>query len=152
MEEFLERRDSESKQIVVFSLENEEFGVPIECIKEIRKLSDLTITKVPRSKKYIAGVVNLRGRILPVIDLRVRFRMKESITDASRIIVFEVEEDVCGAIVDAVTEVVKVPVDDIEPPAGAVSGIQRDYIEGIAKIGERLVVLVSLELIAKTQD
>jgi purine-binding chemotaxis protein CheW len=59
---------------------------------------------------------------------------------------------VCGAIVDAVTEVVKVPVDDIEPPAGAVSGIQRDYIEGIAKIGERLVVLVSLELIAKTQD
>lgn len=135
-------------QVVVFRLAAEEFGTSIDSIKEIRKLSDLSITKVPKTKEYIAGVVNLRGKIIPVIDLRMRFGMEKSVSETSRIIVFEVEDDVCSAIVDEVNEVIKIPNENIETATSMVSGINKDYIEGIAKIDDRLVVLVNLQLIA----
>ncbi|MDD4264751.1 MAG: chemotaxis protein CheW, partial [Firmicutes bacterium] len=95
-----------------------------------------------------AGVVNLRGKIIPVIDLRMRFGMEKSVSETSRIIVFEVEDDVCSAIVDEVNEVIKIPNENIETATSMVSGINKDYIEGIAKIDDRLVVLVNLQLIA----
>lgn len=135
-------------QVVVFRLAAEEFGTSIDSIKEIRKLSDLSITKVPKTKEYIAGVVNLRGKIIPVIDLRMRFGMEKSVSETSRIIVFEVEDDVCSAIVDEVNEVIKIPNENIETATSMVSCINKDYIEGIAKIDDRLVVLVNLQLIA----
>lgn len=146
--EQVENLNDQEKQVVVFKLGTEEFGASIDSVKEIRKMDDQKITVVPRTKEYIAGVVNLRGKIIPVIDLRLRFGMEKVVNESNRIIVIEVEDDVCGVIVDAVNEVIKIPSTSIEVATEMISGINKDYIEGIAKIDSRLVILVNLQLIA----
>lgn len=133
-------------QFVGFFIRDDEFGVDIREIQEINKL--VPITEVPRSPQFVEGVINLRGQIVPVIDLRVRFNIERKEYDKkTRIIVINVNNKKIGLIVDSVSEVLRISLSDIQdPPAEAVrEGVE--FIKGIAEINDRLVVILDLKSI-----
>jgi purine-binding chemotaxis protein CheW len=137
---------SELLQLVSFVLGNEEFGVDIICVQEINRM--LQITKVPNSPDYVEGVVNLRGRVIPVLDLRQKLGMpKKEHDNNTRIIVVEVNNKTVGFIVDGVKEVLRVPVSITEAPPEIVTGINSEYIKSVGKLEDRLLILIDLEKI-----
>lgn len=134
------------EQLVTFSLGSEEFGVDIVCVQEIIRIPP--ITRVPKAPDYVEGVINLRGNVIPVVSLRKRFGMGEAEdSDLSRIIVLQVQNKVFGIRVDAVTEVLRLDTEAIEPPPPVALGMDAHYIRGVGKIGERLLILLNLEYI-----
>jgi len=134
------------EQLVTFSLGTEEFGVDIMCVQEIIRIPP--ITRVPKSPTYIEGVINLRGNVIPVVSLRTRFGMgRVEETDLSRIIVLQVKTKVFGIRVDAVTEVLHLDSEAIEPPPPIALGMDAQFIRGVGKIGERLLILLELDQI-----
>lgn len=140
------------QQFVVFGLANEKYGVPVEQVESIERLTP--ITRVPKTLPFIKGVMNLRGVVVPVIDVRERFgfAVSES-TDETRIIVAKVEDVVVGLIVDSVHDVLTVSSANIEEPPAMVGGIQAAYLNGIAKVGEDLFVLVNLnKILSETES
>ena len=139
------------QQLVVFDLANEHYGVNIAAVESIIKLQAITV--VPHAPRFVEGVTNLRGKVLPVIDLRKRFGLAASApTKASRIIVIEVLGATMGVVVDGVSEVLRVNMDTIEPPSPLVTTAESAFITGIAKIGERLVILLDLGRVLSTQE
>ena len=133
-----------SLQTVGFRIGKELFGVDIASVKEIVRVPE--IVKVPDTPDFIEGVINLRGRIVSVIDLKKRFRLgRVDRTKASRILVAEMDGRVVGLLVDAASEVLRLPADSIEPPPDMVSGIGIDYITGVGKIGERIIILLDIK-------
>jgi len=131
------------RQLVVFQLASEVYGVDINGVREIIRMQE--ITQVPNAPEFIEGVINLRGKICPVMDLRKRFGVTAAdVTADSRIVVVEVGGDDVGMIVDAVTEVLRVTEGRISPPTG-VSGGNADVVEGIVNLDDRLIILVNLE-------
>jgi len=149
-EDILGRKPEQKElQIVSFHL-GEEYGLPIEQVREIIRVG--AITQVPNSPDYMEGVINLRGRVLPVLNLRKRLKIKEmDITKASRIVVAEINSKVIGLLVDSVSHVLKIPKDVIEPPPEEVLEIDTDYIKGVGKLGERLIILLDLERLLKRE-
>jgi purine-binding chemotaxis protein CheW len=136
--------EAEERQLVVFQLGAELYGVDIARVHEIIRWQ--TITRVPRSPAFVEGVINLRGKIIPVVDLRRRFGLSDvDNTSASRIVVVEIGDQVVGIIVDS--EVLRVNTSTIEPPSPVVAGIEAEYLQGIAKLPERLVILLDLDRI-----
>ena len=134
------------EQLVTFSLGSEEFGVDIMLVQEIIRIPP--ITRVPKAPAYVEGVINLRGNVIPVISLRTRFSMDlVEETDLSRIIVLQVQTKVFGIRVDAVTEVLRIDSEAIEPPPPIALGIDSQFIRGVGKIGERLIILLELDQI-----
>lgn len=135
------------EQLVTFSLGSEEFGVDIMLVQEIIRIPP--ITRVPNTPVFVEGVINLRGNIIPVVCLRTRFGMPQvEMTDFSRIIVFLVQGKVLGIRVDAVTEVLRLDGEAIEPsPAISVGSLESKFIRSVGKIGERLIVLLDLDQI-----
>jgi purine-binding chemotaxis protein CheW len=142
-------------QLVTFMLGAEEYGVPISQIQEIDRLSK--ITKVPKAARFVEGVTNLRGEVIPVLDTRKRFDL-ESIAsdDRTRIIIVELGGVKTGLIVDSVREVLSLPKKDIAPPPDAIhSAIDQRFISGIGKVdsGRRMVVLLDVEkILSKTEQ
>ncbi len=135
---------SKSLQTVGFKIGKELFGVDISNVKEIVRVPE--IVKVPDTPDFIEGVINLRGRIVSVIDLKKRFRLgRVDRTKTSRILVAEMDGMVVGLLVDAASEVLRLPADSIEPPPDMVSGIGIDYITGVGKIGERIIILLDIK-------
>ena len=138
-------------QLVTFHLGEEEFGVKILVVNEIIRLTQ--ITQVPNAPAFIEGVINLRGRVLPVVGLRKRFNMKNiPLDDRSRIIVMELNHNVVGFLVDAVSEVLRIPVSTVEPAPAVVAGIGSEYIEGVGKLDDRLLILLDLEALLGDTD
>jgi purine-binding chemotaxis protein CheW len=138
-------------QLVVFSLDNEHYGVKISAVESIIKLQ--SISSVPHAPAFVKGVTNLRGVVLPVIDLRKRFDLpaREASKD-TRIVVVEVNGAMTGVIVDAVSEVLRVPGKDIEPPPPLVTTADSTFVTGIAKVGGRLIILLDLSQVLNTQE
>ncbi|ETA68961.1 MAG: purine-binding chemotaxis protein CheW [Methanolobus sp.] len=136
-------------QMVVFQLGGEEFGVEIMKVQEIIRMPE--ITQIPQSPEFVEGVINLRGRIIVVINLDKRFNLASKEVDAhSRIIVVEIGENVVGMIVDSVNEVLRIPKSSVDPaPELVTSNISREYITGVGKIDGRLLILLDL---AKVMD
>ena len=133
-------------QLVIFQLSEQTYGIDIASVYEIIRME--TITRVPRTPDFVEGVINLRGRIIPVIDLSKRFNLACSDrTNSSRIIIVDVGGNTIGMIVDAVSEVLRVPLDSIEPPPPMVHGIDAAYLRGIAILDSRLIILLNLEKI-----
>ncbi len=131
-------------QLVSFVVESEEFGVDILKVQEI--IRTVEITRVPKSPEFVEGVINLRGKIVPVIDLRRRFGIgKRDRDNESRIIVVELTEKVVGFLVDKVKEVIRVEKSIIEPPPELTTSISSNYITGVAKLQDRLLILLDLE-------
>ena len=131
-------------QLVVFDLATEHYGVDISDVREIMRMQ--TITSVPGAVGYIEGVINLRGKVLPVLDLKKRLGLKSTErTEESRIMVIDLAEGEAGVIVDAVTEVLRVSNTAIDPPSSMVSQGNSDYLRGIAKLEDRLIILLDLD-------
>jgi len=138
-------------QLVTFKLGDEEFGVDILKVQEINKM--MNITRIPNAPDFIEGVINLRGKIIPVIDLRRRMDFKPKEWDSrTRIIVTELDGKVVGFVVDSVSEVLRIPESTIEPPPSIISGIESEYIVGVGKIEERLLILLNMERVLSGKD
>ena len=136
--------DIREEQLVAFQLSGQAYGVDIASVFEIIRIS--AITRVPRTPHFVEGVINLRGKIIPVIDLCKRFNLPQSEkTNASRIIIVEVEGNTIGMVVDGVSEVLSIPVDSIEPPPPMIHGIDAAYLRGISIIEGILTILLDLE-------
>ncbi len=132
------------EQLVIFELANEVYGVDISRVQEIIRMT--TITRLPRAPEFVEGVINLRGKVIPVVDLQNRFGLQQGErTKASRIVVVDVGDHTIGMVVDAVSEVLRVPADAVEPPSPVVTTIESDYIRGIAKLEGRLIILLDLD-------
>jgi purine-binding chemotaxis protein CheW len=137
-------KSEELIQLVSFTIGDEEFGVDILKVQEINRM--LAVTRVPNSPEYIDGVINLRGKVIPIIDLRRRFQMERREHDKNtRIVVVELSGKVVGFVVDAVSEVMRIPKSVTEPPPPIVAGIDAEYITAVAKLEDRLLILLDLE-------
>jgi purine-binding chemotaxis protein CheW len=146
-----ESQKEDLRQFVSFVVAGEEFGVNILKVQEIIRPVD--ITRVPHAPEFVEGVINLRGRILPVIDLRTRFGFPERAQDdETRIIVVEIGSQTVGFMADAVEEVLRVDVTSIEPAPELAVGIDAHYLRGVAKLDERLLILLDLEGILSTDE
>src|SRR6476660_3506879 len=134
----------EERQLVVFQLGAELYGVEIARVHEIIRLQ--TVTRVPRAPSFVEGVINLRGKVIPVVDLRRRFGLPSAEhTRSTRIVVVEIGDQVVGIVVDGVSEVLRVNTATVEPPSPVVAGVDSEYLHGIAKLPERLVILLDLD-------
>jgi len=136
--------EGDQLQLVTFEVANEEFAVDILLVHEINRMMDLT--RVPQSPPEVEGVINLRGKIIPVVDLRRRFGFGPAERDEqSRIIVVEVRDRVIGFMVDRVHEVLRINSGIIDPPPSMISSIDSDFIKGVGKLEDRLIILLEIE-------
>ena len=139
------------QQLVIFELANEFYGVDISGVEAIIRLQ--SITRMPSAPHFVEGVINLRGAVLPVIDLRRRFSLPASERDAhTRIVVVDVSGSKVGMIVDGVSEVLRVQMDTIEPPSPMVITVDSAFITGIAKMEGRLVILIDLSRVLSVDE
>ena len=139
------------KQLVLFGLDKEIYGVDISTVHEIIRMQP--VTKVPKAPFYVEGIINLRGRVIPVVDIRKRFGLDcVEQTQDSRIVVVDIGGTTIGMIVDEVTEVMRIPSDSIEPRSDIVAAGDSDYLLGIARVGEQMVILLDLnKLLPKSE-
>lgn len=139
-------------QLVIFNLSDEEFGLDISRVREIIRIQD--ITPMPKAPDFIEGVINLRGQVIAVMDLAKRFGLKEfKKTDKSRIVVSEVKENTAGLIVDEVPEVLRIAEDNIDPtPEMIETQVHSDFIKGVGKLENRLVILLNAEKILSHEE
>lgn len=134
---------SNTQQLVVFSLADEEYGVAITQIQEIIRQPD--ITRIPGMPDFIEGVINLRGKIIPVIDLRNRFGLEQKVeTDKTRVVVADAGGQTIGLVVDSVSEVVNLPKDQVDPIPPTIASIDAEYLSGVGKMDKRIVILLDL--------
>jgi purine-binding chemotaxis protein CheW len=142
---------TELLQLVSFKIGNEEFGVDILNVHEINKM--VPITKVPNAPVFVEGVINLRGRVIPIIDLRTRLKLEKKEHDKdTRIIVVEINKRTVGFIVDAVREVLRIPMNITEAPPEIVTGIDSEFIKAVGKLEDRLLILIDLEKVLSVSD
>ncbi len=131
-------------QLVSFNIGDEEFGVDILQVQEINRM--LEVTRVPNAPEYVDGVINLRGKVIPIIDLRRRFGMERKPHDKNtRIVVVELSKQVVGFVVDAVQEVLRIPKSVTEPPPSIAGGVHEEYITAVGKLEDRLLILLDLQ-------
>ena len=139
-------------QLVSFRLAEEEYGIEISRVREIILVGE--ITEVPQTPPYVKGLINLRSTVIPIVDLKLRFGLPDTEqTDDTRIVVVDVGGKTIGVIVDAVNEVLRISRDQIAPPPQAVQGnAGDDYVTGLAKVNDRLLILLDIEKIMFDQD
>lgn len=139
-------QDTSLLQLVTFGIGEEEFGLDILKVQEI--IRTVEVTKVPSAPAFVDGVINLRGRIIPIITLRKRFGLPPRQEDKNtRIIVIELPKAIVGFVVDWVSEVLRISASTVEPPPAIISGIESDYISGVGKLQDRLLILLDLDRI-----
>lgn len=142
---------SELLQLVSFNIGSEEFGVDILKVQEINRMVE--ITKVPQAPHYVEGVINLRGKVIPIVDLRKRFNLEVKEYDKStRIVVVDIGGNIMGMVVDSVSEVLRLPSSTIEPPPEIATGINSEYIKGVAKLEDRLLIFLDLSKVINMNE
>lgn len=138
-------------QVVSFHLGNEEYGVDISQVQEIIRMVE--ITHVPRAPRFMEGVINLRGQLIPIIDLRTRFGMpRTDHTKSTRIVVTEIGSKKVGIIVDSVSEVINIPIEQVEDAPDMIAGVGTEYIQGVGKVGDRLIILLDLTMVITGEE
>lgn len=138
-------------QLVSFRIGSEEFGVDILKVQEINRMVD--ITRVPQAPHYVEGVINLRGKVIPIVDLRKRFNLDVKEYDKNtRIVVVDIGGTIMGMVVDSVSEVLRLPISTIEPPPEIAAGVNSDYIKGVAKLEDRLLIFLDLSKVIAFED
>lgn len=136
--------DSSVMQFVSFLLEEVEFGINILSVHEILRMPE--ITRLPNTPDFIKGVINLRGNVIPIVDVRIRFDFPSGqITDLTRVIVVETGEKLVGLLVDNVYQVVRLPEGNIDPPSDLIEGVSEEFITGIGRMRDRLIVILNLD-------
>ncbi len=132
------------RQYVIFKLSSEEYGVDIMNVKEISEYKQSV--KIPNTPKFVDGIINLRGDITPIINLKKRFNLDESSIDSdTRIIVINIKSRQVGFVVDEASQVIRLSEEDIEPAPELVAGVDKKYITGVGKLKDRIVLLLNLE-------
>ena len=132
-------------QLVSFKLDNEEYGIEVLKVREIIRM--IPITHMPNTPAYVEGIINLRGKIIPVVSMRKKFSLREQDNSIqTRIVVMDISGELMGFIVDSVSEVIRISGSEIQPPPNVVSGgIDQECITGVINQTERLLVLLDLE-------
>lgn len=145
------QRQQEILQLVTFTLGEEEFAVDILKVQEINRMKE--ITRIPNAPDFVEGVINLRGKVIPVIDLRKRFNMPEKAhSDQSRIMIMEVCSIIMGLIVDAVSEVLRIPSELVKSPPPMATTVSSEFIKGIAEVESRLIILLDMDKIMSNKE
>lgn len=138
-------------QLVTFGIDHEEFGVEILKVQEIIRSVD--ITRVPKAPDFVEGVINLRGHVIPIIDMRKRFGLPPREPDhRTRIIVVEITGRIVGFMVDSVSEVLRIPSATVEPPPDMIAGVDSRYLNGVGKLADRLLILIDLEKVLSNTE
>lgn len=146
----VEQSASREERIVVFKLADESYGVDIATVQQIIRMQH--ITKVPRAPEFVEGVINLRGKVIPVVDLRRRFGLPIAERNSgNRMIVVELGDQTVGIVVDGVSER-KIPVDSIEAPPPVLATVDSEYLRGIAKVDDDLIILLSLDKVLSAES
>jgi purine-binding chemotaxis protein CheW len=139
------------RQLILFTLGKGSYGIPIENVFEIKRMEEITV--VPKAPKFIEGVINLRGNIIPVVDLRKRFGMdKVEISKKTKIIIVEIGKRQFGLIVDSVAEVLTISNDQIDSTLPSVSGLKSEFIEGIGKFEDKLIIILDISKILQSDE
>lgn len=138
-------------KVIVFQLKDEEYGVGVDQVRSIERV--LHITRVPSTPDFVEGVINLRGVVTPIIDLRKRFGI-EGIdhSESTRVIIVTVGNMDVGLVVDSANDVIDIPRDAIEPPPEVVGGLEAEYIRGVAKLDKRLLILLNLDKVLNPDE
>ncbi len=138
-------------QVVSFHLGSEEYGVDISQVQEIIRMVE--ITHVPRAPHFMEGVINLRGQLIPIIDLRTRFSMgRAEHTKSTRIVVTEIGSKRVGIVVDSVSEVLNIPMEQVEDAPDMIAGVGTEYIQGVGKVNDRLIILLDLTMVISGEE
>lgn len=136
--------ESDVSQFLTFTLDQEEYGIDILKVQEIKGYSK--VTPLPNTPPYVKGVMNLRGTVVPVVDLRKKFSMGEASEDESAVvIVVMVRNKIVGLLVDAVSDVLSIPLESIQPAPELTRGLDNDFLAGIGQCGDRLVTFLEIE-------
>jgi len=139
------------RSLVAFKINTEEFAVDIGSVQEINRAVE--VTRIPNSPPHVQGVMNLRGKIIPVVDLRRLLGFQARTADTqSRIIVIDIGGVVAGFLVDSVSEVVQLPESSVEAPPTLAGGLEPHYVQGVGKIDDRLLILLNLQKMFLTQE
>lgn len=153
MEAVLEKKQTKSQEgkYLTFVLGTEEYGIEILKVREIIGMMD--ITSVPQTPDYMKGVINLRGKVIPVIDLRLKFAMTElKYTQETCTIVVEVNGSLIGIIVDTVSEVVDIAGEEVEETPQFGQEIDTDFIIGLGKVDQKIIILLNIEQVMATEE
>jgi purine-binding chemotaxis protein CheW len=138
-------------QVVTFLLGREEYAIEILQVQEIVMMTE--ITRMPKAPHFIEGIVNLRGQMIPIIDMRKRLELAEAVNNQdTRIIILNVSDETVGMIVDGVREVLRIPDTAISPPPKMIRGISAEYLRGIGRLGERLLIMLDLDKIFSAEE
>lgn len=146
MNAYADKNDGKNQelQLVSFCLGEEEYGVNILKVQEINRM--LAISKIPNAPDYVEGMINLRGKVIPIVNLRRRFGLERSEVDKqTRIVVVNINGKILGIVVDSVSEVLRLPANTIEPPPAVATGKGQEYIEGVGNTGGKLLILLDLD-------
>lgn len=136
---------------IIFQLKDEEYAISVQQVGSIERVQH--ITRVPQTATFVKGVINLRGVVTPIIDLRDRFDIETTeFTDSTRIIIVYINNMEVGLIVDAAYDVIDIPQDAIEPPPEVIGTVDVDYIDGVAKIDSRLLMLLNMERVLSKKE
>jgi len=145
------KTSNEMIQILRFSIENEEYGMELLKVEEVIRLGN--ITRLPRAPHFVKGVINLRGDVIPIIDLRDKFGLETlKYTDSTRAINMEISGQLVGIVVDSVNQVVQIPKDSIQPPPSVVSGLASEYIQGVSNFAEKLIIILRMDEILSQDE
>ena len=134
------------RQFISFSVGDEDYGLELLRVKEVIRVRQ--ITWLPKAPSFVKGIINLRGDVIPLIDLRERFGLEYvDQTTQTRVVVVEVEGRLMGMIVDSASQVVRIPADQIDPPPPVLGGLAREFITGVGKFEDKLVILLDVDAI-----
>ena len=141
----------ELTQLISFMVGKEEYGLEILNVKEVIRIRE--ITKIPKAPVFVKGIINLRGDVIPIIDLREKFGLEtKEYTTMTRVIIVEVDGKSIGMVVDSVSQVIRIEKDQVEPPPSLIGGISAEYLRGVGKLGERLIIMLNIDRILTVDE
>ena len=147
----LHELEGDLNQLISFEVGEEEYGLDILRVKEVIRIRE--ITRLPNTPSFVKGIINLRGDVIPIVDLRDKFGLEHrEYTSMTRVIVVDVEGRLVGMVVDAASQVVRIPADQIDPPPPIAGGLSTEYIKGVGKLEERLVILLDIDRILTREE
>jgi len=152
MEATIARLETEElRQFISFSVGQEEYGLELLRVKEVIRVRE--ITWLPKAPSFVKGIINLRGDVIPIVDLRDKFGLAASAETAqTRVIVVEVSGQLVGMVVDSASQVVRIPTAQIDPPPPVLGGFSQDFITGVGKLEDKLVILLNVDSLLTREE
>jgi purine-binding chemotaxis protein CheW len=151
METVTKQSAAEMKQLISFTVGAEEYGLELLRVKEVIRMRQ--ITWLPKAPPCVKGIINLRGDVIPIVDLRERFGLAaQEQTAITRVIVVEVEGRMVGMVVDSASQVVRIPADQFDPPPTVMGQVSRDFVTAVGKMGEKLIIMIDVDRVLSTEE